>query len=241
MRTVLTIAAAAAVIAAAAFFLLRPDTDSIVAGVIEREFGAVTQTQVGVSGIDLSLRDGRGRIERITVANPEGFRAPDAIVIGHVTAGIDHGGIGADPVVIDDVRIGSVTIHAEFAETGWLNLYVLRQNLDEYGRSTRTAYKAVKKPGRFRITRFVVGGGRIEVDPTVLGLERRTLTFPELEFPEIGGYRGESPDGIAKYVLYQLTFEAIRAIARSGMWESLDAALEGREDQSRTLLKNLHE
>ena len=75
-------------IAFAVFYLLS-NLNSLVAEAIEIHGGNVTDTSVGVSGVDISIREGRGSIKGLTVANPDGFKKGNAFSLGDITVDID--------------------------------------------------------------------------------------------------------------------------------------------------------
>lgn len=70
-RTLIAVAAPIVVIAAGLVYVYgKPD--NLVAGLIEEQGSAATQTPVRVSGVSIDLREARAEIARLSVGNPQG-------------------------------------------------------------------------------------------------------------------------------------------------------------------------
>jgi hypothetical protein len=203
-------------IALATFYLLS-NLNSLIAGAIETHGSDVTDTSVGVSGVDISLREGRGTISGLRVASPEGFEASDAFSLGDITVDIDLKSVREDPVVIDEIRIRAPVVNAEVTSTGASNIDELRKRVQAYtagvsGGGDGTSGGETKK---LRIKRFVFEQGRVEVDASALGVEKRTITLPEIRLSDVGGASGAAPDEIAKVILTTVAKKVMSEIANS--------------------------
>lgn len=198
-------------------YYLFSNLNSLVADAIESNGSEVTSTDVGVSGVDISLREGRGGIRGLRVASPEGFSSGDAFSLGDITVDLDLGSVREDPVVIEEVRILAPVVRAQFAKDGSSNLEELRKRIQAYaaGASGSGDGGGGGAAPKIRIERFSFSEGSIEVDASELGIEPRTLTLPSIELTNLGGSQGATPDAIAQEVLGELTRRAINQIARS--------------------------
>ena len=78
MKKILITILVIVVLIIAALVLLFSNINSLVAKAIEKNGSNVTQTSVSVSGVDISLREGRGTIKGLRIANPPGFDTRDA-------------------------------------------------------------------------------------------------------------------------------------------------------------------
>jgi hypothetical protein len=192
-------------------FLLS-NLNSLVAKAIEKNGSEVTQTKVGVSGVDISLREGRGSIKGLRVASPDGFRARNAFSLDDITVDIDIKSVREKPVVLDEVRIRAPVVYAELTKTGASNIDELRKRVREHtGGSKEESGEAV----RIRITKFVFEKGRVEVDASALGLEKRTIDLPEIRLNDVGGANGAPPDQIATIILTAVAKKVTAEIAGS--------------------------
>jgi len=202
----------AAGVATGYFFL--SNLNSLVAGAIETHGSEVTDTQVGVSGVDISLREGRGSITGLRVASPDGFEARDAFSLGDITVDIDLGSVREDPIVIDEIRIQAPVINAELTEKGSSNIDELRKRVQAYtsGSSGSGSSGDVKK---ILIKKFVFEEGRVVVDASAIGVEKQEITLPEIHLENVGGSDGATPDEIAKIIVTTVAKNVTSEIASS--------------------------
>lgn len=210
-------------VAGGTFYVLT-NLNKIVARVIEDEGGRVTETGVTVSGVDISLREGRSTIAGLEIASPEAYGIGAAFSLGEITVDLDLESLRSDPIVIDEIRVAAPEVRAEFLQTGASNILDLQKNVQRYAAEHGGSAgggpgdgAAAGEPKRIRIQRFVFEKGRIEVDATALGLPARTLDLPSIRLEDIGGTEGARPDQIAQAVIGALTREAAAQIAQAGV------------------------
>ena len=113
-------------------YYLVSNLSSLVASAIEKHGGDVTQTSVGVSGVKISLREGRGSITDLRVASPEGFETQNVFSLGDITIDLDVASVREDPIVIDEIRIRAPMINAEVLKNGSSNIDELRKRVQAY-------------------------------------------------------------------------------------------------------------
>lgn len=211
-------------IAIAAFFLLS-NLNSLVAQAIEKHGSKATQTSVRVSGVDISLRDGRGSIRGLQVASPEGFASRTAFSLDDITVALDTRSVRENPVVIEEIRIEAPVIHAEMTKTGASNIDELRKRVQaNAGGATSGSGDAAGQRKRIRIKQIVFRKGLVEADASALGLGKRTISLPEIRLDDIGGASGAPPEEIAKVILTAVAAKAASAIAGS----ELDQLVKGK-------------
>jgi len=228
-------------IAAAAFYLFS-NLNSLVAGAIETHGSDATDTRVGVSGVDISLRDGRGSIQGLTVASPEGFKASDAFSLGDITIDIDLKSVRENPIVIDEIRIRAPVVNAEVTKTGATNIDELRKRVQAYaaGASGDGSGDSGAETKKFRIKKFVFEQGSVEVDATALGMKKQTITLPEIRLNDIGGKSGAAPDEIAKAILTTVAKKVTSEIAHSEVSRQVkDQLANSLNDKAKGLLEKI--
>ncbi len=220
MKKALIVIAVIVVLVVVALVFLFSNLNSLVAGAIEKHGSEVTQTGVNVSGVDISIREGSGTIKGLTIESPEGFEARTAFSLEDITLDIDINSLREEPIVIDEIRIQAPIVSAEITKTGASNIDEIRKNVQVY--SSGPKEKGDESSGqakRIRIKQFVFEKGSIEVDPSALGLEERTIPMPEIRLNDVGGAKGAPPDEIAKII--------IAAVARNVASEIADSELQG--------------
>lgn len=201
------------VVAAVLFF---SNINSLIAKAIEKNGSNVTQTNVSVSGVDISIREGRGSIKGLRVESPSGFDARDAFSLDDITIDIDVQSLREDPIVIDEIRIKAPIINVEITKTGGSNIEKIRENVKAYSAgSTGDGEESGGRTKRIRIKQFVFEKGRVTVDASAIGLEESTVVLPEIRLSDIGGTGGAPPDEIARIILATVAKKVSSEIAGS--------------------------
>ena len=216
MKKGLIIAAVVVVVAiGGVLFFGLSQLDTIVAAAIEKYGSEVTETEVGVSGVDISITQGRGSIQGLRVASPEGYSVGDAFALGDITVDIDLESLGDDPIVIDEIRIAAPVVNAEINATGASNIDELRKTIQTHTPAVAGDGDAGEQATRIRIAKFIFEQGSVAVDASALGLDPRTVDLPEIRLDDIGGAQGALPAEIAKVALTALAKQAVNEIAAS--------------------------
>lgn len=220
-----TFAVVAIAIAGAAFYFLS-NLNSIVAGAVEDNGSQVTQTRVSLSGVDIALREGRGSIKGLRIASPEGYEARDVFSLGDITVDIDLGSVRKDPIVLDEVRIQAPFIAAEIGKNGTSNVDELRKRVQSYSAgASKGAGESKEITKRILIKSFVFEQGRVDVDASALGLEKRTIDLPEIRLTNVGGKNGAPPDKIAQEIIGAVARQVGSTIGRSEIDRLIKAEL----------------
>jgi len=108
MKKFLIILAVIIAIIAIAATVLVSKLDTIIAQTIETEGTDALGSKVSVANVVTKLADGTAKINGLTIANPPGYKAANAIEIGSFSASVDY-----DNQIIKDVTINAPTINAE--------------------------------------------------------------------------------------------------------------------------------
>lgn len=223
-----------------AFYVLT-NLDSIVARIIEDEGGKVAGTDVSVSGVDISLREGSSTIAGLNIASPDGYGVDQAFSLDEITVVIDLGSLRDDPIVIEEVRVQAPEVRAEILANGSSNILDLQKNARQFA-DARNGGAGQKDADRkhIRIKRLVFEKGRIELDATALGLEARSVDLPAIQLDDIGGAEGARPDAIAQAVLGALTRQASAEIAKTGVQDKVrDLVKDQAKDKASDLLDKI--
>lgn len=232
------IAAVVVIGVAVAIYYVLSNLNALVAEAIEEHGSNATETRVSVSGVDISLREGRGSISGLRVANPDGFNARDAFSLGDITVDIDLGSVREDPVIIEEVRIRQPEVNVEFTEAGKSNLDELRGRIDTGGGGSGESSGGSAK--NIRIKKFVFESGRVEVDATALGIDKQTVDLPEIYLENVGGRNGAPPDQIAKLILGEVARQVTSEMANSQVNKLIEDQLGGSlTDKAKGLLDKI--
>jgi len=206
------------VIVAGVLFLLT-NLDSIVKSAIQKYGSEAVQTAVRVDRVKISLKQGSGVIQGLTVANPPGFSLPFAFGLGKILVDIDNKSITGEVKVIDDITVEAPEVFVEMNPDRKVNLDEIKKAL------ARQAPSKTKQPeaGRtgekpkliIRHLRFAEGIILAKIAPQ--GGKEQKLRLPTLEMRNIGGKSGAYPDQIARQILNELTRHAMNEVTRRGI------------------------
>lgn len=227
MKKVFIVFAAVVVLIVAGVIYMLSNIDSLVAKAIEKHGTRVTQTSVSVSGVELSLKEGRGSIKGLCVESPDGFEVRDAFTLGDITLDIDIQSLRGEPIVIDEIRVSAPVVNVEVKETGASNIDELRKNVEASVGGNAGGGDSGGKDKKIRIKNFVFEKGSVEVDATAMGLEKRTVILPEIRLDDIGGADGATPDEITGIILGEVTKKVVAEISSSGVKGWLKSKLGG--------------
>lgn len=207
-------------------------------GAIEDHGSDATATSVQVSKVDVALTEGRGSIKGLSIASPDGFKAREAFALGDITVDIDVSSVRKDPVVIDLIRIAAPVVNAEFNKSGESNIDRIRKSVQSFvpASSSDAGSDGDKDAKRIRIKSFVFEKGRIELDASELGVEKRSVDLPELRLSDIGGANGATPDQLAKEILSAVSKNVVSQIARSEIKDRIGDTV---KDKASDLLKKV--
>ncbi len=209
----------------AGLFYLGSRLDSIVQAAIERYGSEATGTQVSVSSVNLSLREGRGTLHGLSIANPQGFSDGDAIRFGTITLAFDLDSLrGRSPIIINEATIEAPYVAYEQNRAGKSNLQTIEANIDRYrgpGSETPKPQTAPGEEQRILIKKFVFEDGKIQISAPELK-EPIDRNLPSIRMNDVGGSQGATPPEIGKLVLAQFARSAGRTLAREGLQRFLD-------------------
>lgn len=200
------------VAAAAALFYLGP----IVKAGVEKVGPQVTKVPVRLEGARISIFNGNGELKGFVLANPEGFKTPEAVKVGTVAISLVPKSVMNDKVVVRSIRIEAPEITYE-AGFGGSNIGKVLENIQsvasqEKSSNTNSASKALQ------VDEFLITGGKINVSATMLGGRSATLPLPEIRLVNLG----QGPEGITPAELSAKAFGAVveaaaKAVAGSAL------------------------
>ncbi len=194
------------VAAAGVWFFYR--LDLVVAGIIEREGSAATQTAVRVGGVSIDLRGARASVADLTIANPEGFGGT-AFDLGNFSVEIDPSSIATDTIVLEEVIVSGARLDI-IQRGGRNNMRELLANLQSGGEDPAAVDGQGKK---IIIERFVLAGASASVSAPDVD-EAREIDIPTIELDDIGrATNGATATQVATQVLEPVIERALRSAA----------------------------
>ncbi|WP_298281921.1 hypothetical protein [Acidocella sp.] len=192
-------------IAGGAYYLFS-NLDGLIKQAIETYGSAATGAPVGVGSVKLSLQNGAGAINGLSIGNPAGFSSPEAMSAGQIAVTVDTSSIaGSGPIIIDQVSVAGPHVTYELPGLGKAsNLQTIEQNVNAYAASMSggQASQGSAKPARKEIIRNLdITGGEVSLASSLLGGKSVTVPLPPIHLTNVGGAGGASPAVIIQQAL----------------------------------------
>ncbi|MGE0108824.1 MAG: hypothetical protein AB7S81_03530 [Bdellovibrionales bacterium] len=229
--------------------LVGSNLDSIVKAAVEKYGTEATKSQTRLAKVELSLTEGKAKLEGFTLANPDDFSSGDAISFGKIEVEIDPKSVMGDGAIqIRRIIVEDPKVLYEVNKDGSSNLQVIQQNVAAFGTSVnkemaetaaKTEDKKADKERTFVIEEMSLNGGNIQLKHALLkDGDSLTIPMPPIRISGLGnGDRGITPAMAAQRILEQIVTESMMAgrmelmheIERRGLGLGKEAASEAIE------------
>jgi hypothetical protein len=223
---------------AVVLLLLLQNLDALVKEAIARYGSAAAGTSVRVADVAISLREGRGTLRGLTVANPPGYSQAALFTLDKISIALDRSALTADVPVIDEVRVGASAFRYELDNNGRSNLAALQQRAKDPTSKEPKGAKVTAEPSaqrRYRIKRLEIADGEAVLQLGSLGVGQAAVRVPGLVLRDLGGRRGLTAQELADTVLDALLKNLEKSVAGKG----LDRLRHDRSGKTVEVLKSL--
>lgn len=216
MKPVFQVLVAVIIILAIGGLILSFSMDRIVKSNIEQTTSSMLDTSVEVSDASISILDGTGSIDGITIQNPEGFSDNPAVKLQQISIKMDLPTLLSDTVVIESIEIKQPEVY--FEQNGAaINLERLSESLNE-GPSTDI---------NLIVDYLLVEEGLIKLTTETDEVENVETTFDRFELTDIGREGNNTIEQTVRQILRPVLERAAREAVEQGL---LDAAKEKLKD-----------
>jgi hypothetical protein len=197
-------------ILAIGFFL-----DSAVKRGVETVGPMLTQVEVKLDGVNLSLLSGSGTIKGLRVGNPDGYKTPTAINVGTASLAVQPGSVLGDKIIIKSIIVQAPEITFETDLKG-NNLSKILANVEAATGGSGKQPAETKPSGgaskKLQVDDFLISGGKINVSVTALGGKSMTVPLPDIHLTALGtGPEGITAGELTKVVLKEIEKSAVQA------------------------------
>lgn len=244
-RNLIVAGVAILVIAIGVVVMVVSRADHLVKQAIEEHGSAATQTAVRVEHVEIRLASTSAGLRGLTVANPPGFSAAPAVRLDEVQIALDGASVGADVLVVNEVKVVAPHVYFEVDANRQANLDVIRRNVERYGKeddlvvagtpqtttpvAPTTPMRAPKDQSRVIIKHLAITGGRVEIDATALGGKRKIVELPDTEVGNIGEDTGGATGSeVAEVIVMALIRDVGTAVAATQVQTKIEEALGGK-------------
>ncbi|MDE8349390.1 MAG: hypothetical protein POG74_07895 [Acidocella sp.] len=204
-------------LAAGGFWYLFSNLDSFVKSAIQTYGSQATQSTVSVGSVDIALTSGQGTISGITIGNPAGFGAGNAVSVAAITVQIDPSTVpGSGPIVIKLVNISQPEVNYEVGQGG-SNLQTIQHNVQAYagGGSSGAAPSnaSASSPQRKQIiSDLTIDSGEVTASSPLLPGRELRVPLPLIHLTNLGQSSGGATAAqIGGQVLSAITAKATQA------------------------------
>jgi hypothetical protein len=195
----------------------------------------LTQVDVRLDKVSLSLLSGRVELEGLFIGNPEGYKSDSAIEMGSLVLEAQPSSFLSDKVIVRtlDLRAPVVTFEGGLQEN---NLRKILDNVngtleDKRSRGHREEKETDESNFKLQVDDLVVAGGKVHVWMSVLDGRVTTIDLPEIHLTNLGTgpegiTTGELTDRLLRAILEKATVAAASAMAGSteGLTDGLKQA-----------------
>lgn len=188
---------------------------SIIKQTVETLGPKMTQSEVKLDNVDLSLTSGEGRLSGLFVGNPKGFKTPSAMKLGEIGVKVDTSTITKDTIVIREILIRAPEITYEYA-SGGDNISTIKKNVDSYVGPGSGSAKKDEGPGK----KLIIESLRIEngkVTAAAMG-QSFSAGLPNIQLRDIGKKsNGASAAEVVEQVLTALQQQVAKVASQQGL------------------------
>ena len=202
--------------AATGLWWLSRNLDGLAKDAIQNYGTAMAKAEVRVGEVQLSPSSGLGRIRKLTIANPQGFKTAHALEVSKIEVELDVTTLAKDVIVIRRVDIESPDVIYEKGES-ITNFDALMRNIALYtGASSSTAAGNGSK--KLIIDSLLIHDVKAHASAALLKGKTVDIALPDIALKNIGQAQG----GVTPGELGGIVANALRArLAASFSFERL--------------------
>ena len=220
MKTLLKIVAGLVVVLIVLLVIGVLNLDRGIKMAVETVGPRLTQSDVTLADVDLSLKTGEGSLRGLVVGNPAGFSSADAFSLGEIFLSIEPGSITTDTIVINSIRIVAPEITYESGKSG-TNLSQLQKNVSNAAGgsdSTSSADESGEGAAKKLIIRDLkITGAKMRYVNQLLDIKPIELTLPDIQLTGIGERsNGATAAEVVRQVMVAINKSAANTAANSG-------------------------
>jgi uncharacterized protein involved in outer membrane biogenesis len=225
------------VAAVLAITLLVNNLDDIIRQVVETTGSEVTGTAVTLDSAKLTLTDGRGELQGLSIGNPPGYSSPNAFAMQQIALQIDPLSITGDVIVINEVLVDGAVLTAEQKGLN-TNLKDLLNNIEAAAGPPPASKPAEEDPAaniRLMVEKFSFVNSSATVVTEQWG--EKSLDVPNIVMNDIGDKEtGLTPQELANIMTKTLMKRTETAVTKYLEKLAKDA---GKKELEKQLDKNL--
>jgi len=221
--------------------------DSIAKKAIEYGGTEALGVTTSLDSIDIALMDGRTSMQNLSIANPQGFDAPQLMQLGKGTLAVNLKSLAQDTIVIPEISFSDLTLNIEQKDRTsnvkkLMDSMAARTPADTAGKQAPQEKGSGKAVKQFIVKRVVLNNIKVNAKVSAMNnvLTDTSVTIPSIQLKDIG----KSSDGLPMEAIIKELVNAIlnASINNSGaLSSSLAGLLEGKAINIDNLKQNFSE
>jgi hypothetical protein len=194
--------------------------NGLVKAAIEEVGTDVIGTQVRLQSANIEITDGRGELNQLSIANPNGFSNTSAFELGKVVLQVDPSSITSDVIVIKEVFISGANLLAEQKGLTETNLQALLNNVTGAAGSSSTDSNSTASTTEsnsavlFAVEKFTFSDSNLKVVTEKWG--DFNLTLPAISLKNIGSKdKGLTPEQLTEAMIQPILKSAEKSVKQN--------------------------
>ena len=205
---------------AGSLWLVYNSLDAEIASAIRRYGPEITGVPVSLSGVSISVVDGKAALYGLVVGNPNNFKTKHALSLSEISMTLDIGSLTTDVIRIKELTVIKSEVTYEYASAG-SNLDVLQCNIERSIAQQRGNTKKVqdsKSGKKLIIEHLYIKNGTARVSAEVLRGDVLSVPIPDLHLQDIGKKSNGTTAGEAmRQILVPLVEQVGTAVVSLGV------------------------
>lgn len=156
----------------------------------------ITNTELRVEDVGISLFSAEAKLKRFFLGNPKGFKSPSAMKVGSIYVDVDQGSITQNPIIINKIEVVEPEITYEKrdkTDNFQSILNNVHKNMPQKGNAQKESAK--EGPGKqLIINDFIVKKGKVNLAVAMageaLGEQEIKADLPDIHLKDIGKEKG---------------------------------------------------
>lgn len=219
-----------AVLLVVAVLIIGAHLGDLVKAGLELEGPKLTQTPLTVDAVDISLLGGSAHVKGLVLGNPQGYQAPQSLVVSNAAVSLVIGSALKDKVIIHSIEVRGLEVTFEGNPLGQNNnLMKILNNVEGVSASSKASANAPAtattpasapaagpaKPAKtFEVDSLVISGAKVHANITGLLNREVTLPLPDIQLAGLGtGAEGITAADLTKKILAEITADSVKALA----------------------------
>ncbi len=221
------------VLGLAGLVLIATSLGSIVKAGVNSFGPKLTLTDVNLAGASISPFTGSGTLTGLTVANPPGWKNPQAFSLGKIHLSVAPFSLTGDHIIINELLIDAPEFDYESRLTD-SNIAQILANIQKFGGTSAGAGTPTAtngKPVKFEVKKFRLTNAKVSVG--LAGVVIPPLPMPDIAMDDLGTKEGGiSPDQLVGAVMKNVSAGVI-IVGKDAVMNAGTAVIGGVKDATK--------